>query len=125
MKIALVSLFVSNPLEAHAFYTDVLGFESRMFMPEHYLAIVAAPGEPGSPGLLLEPNNNPIASTYQTSLFEANLPAIVFSVADLPSEHERLTGRGVAFRQEPTQTDYGLISVFEDGFGNLVQLMQA
>ena len=49
MKISLVSVPVHDPLDAFKFYTEVLGFVERLYMPEHYLAIVASPEEPCSP----------------------------------------------------------------------------
>jgi predicted enzyme related to lactoylglutathione lyase len=125
MKIGLVSVFVNNPIDAFEFYTRVLGFVERMYMPEASLAIVAAPEDPEGTQLLLEPNNNPIASTYQQALYAANLPAIVFSVADLQAEYERLTQRGVVFASEPTKTEWGTQAVFDDTCGNLIQLHQA
>lgn len=64
MKISLTSVFVNNPNEAFKFYTEVLGFIERIYMPEAYLAIVVSSEDPDGTGLLLEPNNNPIAKTY-------------------------------------------------------------
>jgi predicted enzyme related to lactoylglutathione lyase len=125
MKIALVSIFVSDPLEAFRFYTQVLGFVEQLYMPEAYLAIVASPEEPQGTGLMLEPNNNPIASTYQQALYAAGLPAMVFGVADIQAEYERLTAAGVTFTQPPTQESWGKQAILEDGFGNLIQLHQA
>jgi catechol 2,3-dioxygenase-like lactoylglutathione lyase family enzyme len=124
MKIALVSLYVNSPADAFRFYTEVLGFRERMFVPEANLAIVASPEEPEGTGLLLEPNDNPIASTYQRALYEGGFPAIVFGVADARAEYERLRGSGVVFRGEPSTTEYGTTAVLEDGCGNLVQLHQ-
>jgi predicted enzyme related to lactoylglutathione lyase len=124
MKIGLTSVYVHNPLEAHQFYTEVLGFVSKMYMPEAYLAIVASPEEPDGTGLLLEPNNNPIAKTYQEALYSAGLPPIVFAVDDIHKEYERLKALGVAFRKEPTKTDWGIETLLEDTCGNLIQLHQ-
>jgi len=64
MKIAMTSVYVDDPLKAHAFYTEVLGFQSRLFMPEAYLAIVVSTEQPDGTGLLLEPNKHPLASVY-------------------------------------------------------------
>ena len=125
MKIALTSVFVDNPIEAFKFYTEVLGFIERVYVPEAYLAIVASPEEPGGTGLLLEPNNNPIAKTYQEALYKTGLPCIVFGVEDIQKEYERLKGRGVVFTQEPTKADWGTHAVFDDTHGNLIQLHQA
>jgi predicted enzyme related to lactoylglutathione lyase len=125
MKIALTSVFVNDPIKAFEFYTEVLGFVERMYIPEAVLAIVASPEEPGGTGLLLEPNNNPIAKTYQEAIYKAGLPAIVFGVEDIQKEYERLKERGVVFTQEPTKSDWGTQAVFDDTCGNLIQLHQA
>jgi predicted enzyme related to lactoylglutathione lyase len=124
MKIAMASVPVDSPVEAFKFYTEVLGFVSRMYVPEANLAIVASPEEPQGTGLLLEPNDNPIAKTFQSGVYEAGLPIIVFGTADIRSDYERLKARGVVFRQEPTKTDWGFEAVFEDTCGNLIQLAQ-
>lgn len=124
MKIALVSVYVHNPLEAHQFYTKTLGFVSKMYMPEANLAIVASLEEPDSTGILLEPNNNPIAKHYQEALYQANLPVITFSLVDIQDEYERLKALGVVFRKVPTKTDWCIEAVLEDTCGNLIQLVQ-
>lgn len=126
MKIQLVSVFVDDPVgKAYKFYTEILGFVEKVYMPDYYLAIVASPEEPNGTQLLLEPNNNPIASTYQSALYEQGLPCIVFGVADAQKEYERLTALGVVFRQPPKATDWGTIeAVFEDTCGNLIQMAQ-
>ena len=125
MKIALTSVFVHDPLEAFRFYTEVLGFVEKMYVPEAYLAIVASPEAPDGTGLLLEPNNHPVAKAYQEGIYNAGLPVIVFGVDDIQAEYERLQGRGVVFRKPPQKTDWGTETVFEDTCGNLIQLHQA
>jgi predicted enzyme related to lactoylglutathione lyase len=125
MKIALTSVFVDDPIKAFKFYTEVLGFVERMYIPDAYLAIVASPEEPAGTGLLLEPNNNPIASTYQQALRKQGLPVIIFGVEDIQKEYERLREQGVVFTQEPTKSDWGTQAVFDDTCGNFIQLHQA
>jgi catechol 2,3-dioxygenase-like lactoylglutathione lyase family enzyme len=90
MKIALTSVTVNNPIEAFTFYTEVLGFVERLYVPEAKLAIVASPEEPDGTGLLLEPNDNPIAKTFQEAVYKAGLPVIVFGVEDIHKEYERM-----------------------------------
>lgn len=124
MKIQLTSVFVNDPLEAFKFYTEVLGFGERLFMPEANLAIVVSPEDPDGTGLLLEPGDNPVAKTYQENLYKAGLPVIVFSAPDVQREYERLSNAGVVFRQTPTPTEAGLAAVFDDTCGNFVQLFQ-
>jgi predicted enzyme related to lactoylglutathione lyase len=124
MKIRLTSIYVEDTFKAFKFYTEVLGFDQRYYLPEGYLAIVASPEEPNGTGLLLEPNSNPIASNYQKALYESNIPVIVFSVDDIEEEHERLKSKKVVFTMEPTQTDWGTEAVFDDTCGNLIKLLQ-
>lgn len=124
MKITLTSVYVSNPIEAFKFYTRVLGFAEKMFMPDMNLAIVASAEEPQGTALLLEPNENPIAKDYQTALYKAGLPVIVFGVANVQQEYDRLIGQGVLFRKMPTKTDWGIEAIFDDTFGNYIQISQ-
>src|SRR5688572_15033336 len=114
VKIALTSVFVDDPNKAHRFYTEVLGFVTKMHIPDAFLGIVSSPAGADGTGLLLEPNGNLGADAFQKGVYEAGLPTIVFGVEDIHREYERLKGLGVVFRKEPTQTDYGIETVFED-----------
>ena len=125
MKIKLVSIPVNDPIAAHKFYTETLGFISRMFLPESWIAIVASPEEKDGTGLLLEPNHNPISKTFQTGVYKAGLPIIIFGVDDIQGEYERLKKSGVVFRKEPTKTEWGIEAIFEDTCGNLIQIHQS
>ena len=124
MRLKMCSIHVQDPAAAHSFYTETLGFETLMAMPEHNLFIVKDPGEAGTVGLLLEPSDNPIAAAYSKGLREAGLPAIVFGAADVRAEYERLTAAGVQFRGEPAEDPFGITAVFDDGCGNYIQLHQ-
>jgi predicted enzyme related to lactoylglutathione lyase len=121
----MTSVFVNDPLKAHTYYTEVLGFASRLYMPEHWMAIVTSPEEPDGVALLLEPNQNPIAKNYQEGLYNSNIPCIVFGTNDIQAEYEKLKQKGVVFRNEPKKTEWGIVTMFEDTFGNLIQLHQA
>lgn len=124
MKIALTSVSVNDPVTAHRFYTETLGFVSRLFMPEHNLAIVAAPSDPDGTALLLEPRGNLGSQEYFDGIYEAGLPVIVFETDDINAEYERLSERGVAFTQEPTKSEQGVTAIFDDTCGNLIQIQQ-
>lgn len=78
MKIALTSVLVDAPGKAFQFYTGVLGFAERTYIPEAQLAIVVSPEEPDGTGLLLEPNDSPIAKLFQEALYNRGLPVIVW-----------------------------------------------
>jgi predicted enzyme related to lactoylglutathione lyase len=124
MKIQLVSVFVHDPIAAFKFYTEVLGFVEKMFMPEANLAIVASSEDPNGTSLLLEPNDNPLAKTFQKGIHDSGLPVIVFGVNDVQREYERLLERGVVFKKPPTRTPHGIEAVLDDTCGNFVQLYQ-
>ncbi len=124
MKIGLTSVFVDDPSKAFGFYTGALGFVEKLYVAEANLAIVASPEEPDGTALLLEPNDNPIAKTFQEAVYKQGLPAIVFAVEDVHQEYARLKGLGVVFRTEPTKTEVGTAAVFDDTCGNLIQLYQ-
>jgi catechol 2,3-dioxygenase-like lactoylglutathione lyase family enzyme len=121
----MCSIHVTDPAAAHTFYTETLGFETLMAMPEHNLFIIKDPGaDDKSAGLLLEPSDNPIGADYMNAVHDAGMPAIVFGVPDVQAEYERLVAAGVTFKGEPSENPYGITAVFEDGCGNLVQLHQ-
>jgi len=124
MKIGLTSVFVNDPLTAFKFYTEILGFEKKLYMPEAFLAIVVSPEQPDGTALLLEPNDNLNANEFQQTIYNAGLPIIVFTVGDIQKEYERLKNLGVVFRKEPTKTEWGTETIFEDTCGNLIQLHQ-
>lgn len=52
MQIALTSIFVDEPTKAHDFYTRILGFKSKEFVPDAQLAIVVSSENPEGPALL-------------------------------------------------------------------------
>lgn len=121
----MCSIHVQDPAAAHTFYTQTLGFETLMAMPEYNLFIVKDPGaDAGSVGLLLEPSDNPIGATYMNALHDAGIPAIVFGVPDVQAEYDRLVAAGVAFQAGPSKDPSGITAVFDDGCGNFVQLHQ-
>lgn len=125
MKITLTSVYVKSPAEAFKFYTEILGFIEKMYVPESNLAIVVSPEDPEGTGLLLEPNDHPIAKDYQEGLYKAGIPVIVFGVEDIQREYKRLKKLGVVFKKEPSETEWGMEAVFDDTCGNYIKLYQA
>jgi predicted enzyme related to lactoylglutathione lyase len=124
MKITMTSIFVDDPIKAHKFYTDILGFQSREYVPEAQLAVVVSPEDPNGTALLLEPRGDSFAKEYQEQVYSAGLPVIVFGVDDLAAELERLNGLGVKFREDLTKVEWGIQNLFEDSFGNLIMLVE-
>ena len=125
MKIGMTRVYVTDVDAAFKFYTETLGFVEKLRIPDAQLAIVVSPEDPEGTTLMLEPNGNPIASTYQQAIFGTGLPEIVFFVDDVQREYERLKQLGVVFRRSPTTTKWGTQAVFDDTCGNYIQLHQA
>jgi catechol 2,3-dioxygenase-like lactoylglutathione lyase family enzyme len=128
IKVAMTSVYVDDVAKAHAFYTDVLGFETRIHMDmgggSLFVTVGAPQGAQPDLQLLLEPGQGPIAEPYRRAVRESGLPAIVFSVDDVRAEYERLRGLGVLFPQEPQEQGPVITAVLDDTVGNLIQLAQ-
>ncbi|MFH1000828.1 MAG: VOC family protein, partial [Bacteroidota bacterium] len=88
------------------------------------LAIVKSQTQENGTTLLLEPNGNPIAKTYQQALYQNNLPVIVFGTNNIEYEYDRLIKLGVAFKNPPQKSEWGISTIFDDTFGNWIQLHQ-
>jgi predicted enzyme related to lactoylglutathione lyase len=125
MKIKMVSVPVKSPVDAHKFYTEKLGFVSKMFMPEAYVAIVASSEDPEGTGLLLEPSENTFYKTFQEEVYKAGMPIIVFGVTDVQKEYEKLKSRGIVFKKPPTKNEWGTEAIFDDTCGNYIQIHQS
>ena len=126
MKIKLTSVFVDAQDKALKFYTEVLGFvkKSDIKSGKYRWLTVVSPEEQDGTQLLLEPNDNPAAKSYQESIFKQGIPAAMFFVDDIQKEYRRLKGLGVKFTKEPTKTPGSTIVVLDDTCGNLIQLTQ-
>jgi catechol 2,3-dioxygenase-like lactoylglutathione lyase family enzyme len=126
MKIKLNSIFVDDQDKALKFYTEVLGFVKKMDIPvgdAKWLTVVSPEG-PDDVELVLEPNGNPAAKTYQQAIFQQGIPCTAFAVDDIEKEYERLKNQGVEFSVQPTKAGPVSIAVFNDTCGNLIQLYQ-
>lgn len=124
MRIKMVGIPVTDPVKAFKHYTEVLGFKELMYDPGAQLCLVVSHDDPKGTSIILEPNGNPISKNFQTSLYEAGIPIITLCVDNLKEEHLRLVNLDVKFKKEPKQESWGWDSVFDDGFGNWIQLMQ-
>lgn len=126
MRIKLNSIIVDDQNKALKFYTEVLGFRHKHDIPvgEYRWITVVSPEGPDDVELVLEPNANPAAQTYQKALFDQGIPLTAFEVEDLEAEVRRLKGLGVAFTREPTPMGAVSIAVLSDTCGNLIQLYQ-
>lgn len=80
MKIIHTSVFVKDQDKALNFYTEILGFlkKSDIVAGEYGWLTVVSPDDKEGTELVLEPNDNPAAKTYQEAIFEQSIPATSF-----------------------------------------------
>jgi len=134
MFIPVTSIPVDDQDKALAFYTDVLGFAKKTDVPagEARWLTVVPPEAPDGVELLLEPDGNPgvriggepAAQVYKKALYDAGIPYTMLGTTNLQADCERMRQHGVRFTQEPTETDFGAMAVFDDTCGNLIVLAQ-
>lgn len=127
MKIKLNSVFVDDQDKALKFYTEVLGFIKKNDIPlgkARWLTVVSPEG-PDDIELLLEPNDNPAAKTYQKAIYEQGIPLTSFAVEDIQEEYERMEKLGVIFSMKPTKMGDVIVAIFDDTCGNFIQLYQS
>ncbi len=126
MKIQLTSVMVDDQQKGLAFYTSILGFVKRADIPmgEYRWITVVSPDGSKSVELLLEPNANPAARTFQKAMYDAGVPAAMFAVSDIQQEYKRMKILGVTFRSAPATMGPVIAAVLDDTCGNLIQLYQ-
>jgi predicted enzyme related to lactoylglutathione lyase len=126
MKIKITNVHVDDQEKALQFYTEVLGFvvKNDVSADNYRWLTVVSPEEPDGTELLLEPNDNPAAKTYQQALFEQNIPAAMFFTDDLKAEYERIKAAGGEFTMPPTEATGSIIAQVNDTCGNRNQLTQ-
>ena len=126
MYIRLTSVLVDDQAKAQKFYTETLGFKTKLDFPvgEYRWITVVSPEGHDDVQLALEPNANPAAKAFQEAMFAQGIPLAAFEVRDIAAEFTRLTARGVAFTKEPTPAGPVKFAVFSDTCGNLIQLYQ-
>jgi predicted enzyme related to lactoylglutathione lyase len=113
MRIAFVTLPVTDQDRAKAFYIDALGWECTY-------------DEPGPRGRWVD--LMPPGGGCATALVEEARPpmqGLVLEVADLDGAYTACTKRGVAFSSPPTDHGYARFATFADPDGNEWILMQA
>ena len=124
MRINLASVLVDDQEKALRFYTDVLGFVKKTEFPvgEHRWLTVVSPEDSDGVELALEPDEHPAAKPFKEALVADGIPFTSFAVDDVHKEHERLTGLGVRFTQEPVLIGQMTAAVLDDTCGNLIMI---
>lgn len=126
IRITLTSILVDDQDKALDFYTRVLGFVKDKDIPMgsfRWLTVTSPAGAAGVE-LVLEPMEFPPARIFQRALFDASIPATAFLTDNVAAEHARLSALGVRFRGTPKSMGPIIAVLFEDGCGNLINLVQ-
>jgi catechol 2,3-dioxygenase-like lactoylglutathione lyase family enzyme len=126
MQLKFMSVMVEDQEQALHIYTSVLGFAKMADIPmgEYRWLTVTSPDGLEGVELVLEPMGFEPARIYQKALFDAGIPAAAFITKNIHEEVERLKSRGVKFRSPPEVMGPITAAVFEDGCGNLINLVQ-
>jgi len=113
MQIAYVNIFVSELPRAIEFYQGRLGLDLQFSSPHHGYAALSA----GVIRLGLA-----VAGTDEAELVGRHT-GVGLQVADLESEHTRLTGLGVRFTMPPTRQPWGgFMALMADPDGNVLYM---
>jgi predicted enzyme related to lactoylglutathione lyase len=121
----MTSIFVDDPIKAHKYYTEVLGFLSKDFNTDAQIAVVVSPEDPDGTSLLLEPRGDSFAKDYQEKVYKSGLPVMVFEAKNLVEEIYKLKAHGVKFRDDLAKPEWGIQNLFEDTYGNLIMLQES
>ena len=134
IKIANAQLWVHDQDEAHAFYTQKLGFEVRadvtlpelgdfrwlavgpVGQPDVSIALIAIPGPPVF--------DNDTAEKVKELMAKGAAGSVFLTTDDVHGSYDELKGRGVEFVDAPEERPYGIDSSFRDPSGNHLRLMQ-
>jgi catechol 2,3-dioxygenase-like lactoylglutathione lyase family enzyme len=126
MKLKFASVMVPDQDQALRFYTEKLGFSVKddLRMGAFRWLTVTSPDGIKEFELILEATDFPPSAIYQKARYEAGIPAIALTTSDIHADVKRLTNAGVVFRGEPADMGFITAVSFEDGCGNLFNLVQ-
>ena len=134
IRIATAQLWVHDQDDAHAFYTQKLGFEVRVDVtvpelgnfrwltvgpvgqPDVAIALMAIPGPP-----VFDPDT---AEQVKTLTAKGAAGTVFLTTDDVKSSYDELKSRGVGFVDEPEERPYGIDTSFRDPSGNHIRLIQ-
>ena len=123
-QLGQIALLVKEYDEAIEYYTKVLDFEFLEDTPMSETKRWVRVSPPGSDCHLLLAK---AANETQTSQigFQAGGRVFLFLYTDdFWRDYKKYTQRGVEFIREPSEEDYGTVSVFKDLYGNLWDLIE-
>ncbi len=127
LNIKLSTIYVDDQAKALAFYTDVLGFQTKEDVENggyRWLTVVA-PQDPMGAAIHLALTASPAVKAFQEAQFKDGQAAMMFYTTDIKADFERMKAKGATFTMEPTEVYPGsTIATLEDGCGNIIQISQ-
>jgi len=124
-RIAHIALVVKDYDEAINFYVQTLDFrliEDTKLSEEKRWVVVAPPGAKECSLLLAKASNNEQLRSVGNQT--GGRVFLFLFTDDLVRDYKKYTARGVTFTRLPEETDYGMVAVFSDLYGNLWDLLQ-
>lgn len=123
-QLGQLSLLVKDYDEAIQYYTQTLGFDllENTAMTETKRWVRVAPKGSSCQLLLAKAANE--AQLRQVGCQAGGRVFLFLYTDDFWRDFERYKARGVVFLREPTEEVFGIVSVFEDLYGNLWDLIQ-
>jgi catechol 2,3-dioxygenase-like lactoylglutathione lyase family enzyme len=132
--IGTVSLWVHDQNEAHAFYTEKLGLETRADVSLAELGdfrwlTVGVPGQDLDVALMAIPGapvfDDETAGQVRTLMGKGAAGTLFLATDDCRRDYEELKARGVEFSEEPSDRPYGVDAALRDPSGNSIRLVQS
>ena len=119
-----VTLLVRDQTEALRFYTDILGMEKRadMKMGNGFRWLTVAPKGEKVEIVFVQADTPDKRARVGSQV--ADHVCLVMHTDDCRKEAARLQARGVKFLSQPTGQPYGVEAVFQDLYGNVMDLLQ-
>lgn len=129
-NVSLVTVYCLDQQEAHDFYVDLLGFETRtdVTMGEGFRWLtIGHPAQPELEVTLMTPGpplDDDAAALVRSQLAKGGIGGLGLHVDDCRKTYEELSARGVTFLQEPADRPYGVEAVMRDNSGNWLVLVE-
>ena len=127
--IGYVSLVVRDYDEAIVFFTQSLGFDLIEDTPskdrqgrDKRWVLVAPRGSAGTQVLLAKASNE--EEVYRIGNQTGGRVSLFLHTDDFWRDYKAMKDKGVKFVREPKEEEYGMVTVFEDLYGNKWDLLQ-
>lgn len=125
-SIVHIALVVKDYDEALEFYTKKLHFSivEDTFLPEENKrwVVVSPPGSNGTT-ILLARASKPVQQNFIGNQTGGRV-FLFLATDDFWRDYHEMKEREIEFVREPQKTDYGIVAVFKDLYGNLWDLIQ-